>query len=546
MFGAFKRLFQKEPVLLPSEPPSGAPEPAVSPTREVKPATSQPRPEATAPGQATAAKTSAAASTADNLSLPLKPIIARLPGALANLAASTVTGNFSVPLETVLAQLPKGVVKISFGQLRQNSPPGTFADNPAHDQTLIELPLPEILSRLNPAALPRRAGQKKAEVPDEVGGIFGAKGQFIRPPSQTPATPTAAQKSASILSPQATTPFLPAASKPAPTPPPISLPKPTVPVSAIPMAATPASASPDQTAFLGRLIVPVAEVSQTWPGTIHWEIDQLKLKEASLGIPMNRMEQALKTGRILFTWDEIRRWFKPTPITAATIHAETTLELPLKVVAPLFIAQYRPAKEQKKTQVGDNIPNLFSSTAGAVAPPPVELAMEPPAPASIPFAPAPAAAAPVPAPKVEPVAIAPAAPIRMATPPAADPLAEILGATKKNWTPQELVQKTSALKGVAGSLIAMGDGLLVASQMPDTIKSETVSAFLPQIFGRMNQYSKELKLGELTNLTMVVGNVPCQIFKTGTVYLVALGRAGENLPAAQLTLIAEEIARQNK
>jgi predicted regulator of Ras-like GTPase activity (Roadblock/LC7/MglB family) len=91
----------------------------------------------------------------------------------------------------------------------------------------------------------------------------------------------------------------------------------------------------------------------------------------------------------------------------------------------------------------------------------------------------------------------------------------------------------------------MSDGLLVTGKMPPNVKTETLGAFLPQFFGRTNQDAKELNLGNMTSMTLMFGQVPCQIFKTGTVYFVVLGRAEEDLPAAQLKVIAEEVARQN-
>ena len=93
--------------------------------------------------------------------LPLKPILARLPSSIAALVSPTASGFFVLPVKTALAQLPLGAVRVPFGHLRRGSPPGTFADNAAHDDALVDLPLPEILSLINPALLSRR-GQKRA------------------------------------------------------------------------------------------------------------------------------------------------------------------------------------------------------------------------------------------------------------------------------------------------------------------------------------------------------------------------------------------------
>src|ERR1051326_7178451 len=73
----------------------------------------------------------------------------------------------SIPLEKVLSRLSRGSVKISFGELRQASP-GVFSTENDRDRVLIQLPLNEILTQLNPALIARRRVQKQVEVPDDI------------------------------------------------------------------------------------------------------------------------------------------------------------------------------------------------------------------------------------------------------------------------------------------------------------------------------------------------------------------------------------------
>ena len=134
-----------------------------------------------------------------------------------------------------------------------------------------------------------------------------------------------------------------------------------------------------------------------------------------------------------------------------------------------------------------------------------------------------------------------------AKPGAVKDLAELFGQPdKRNWTPNEIVKHTARLPGVAGALIALQDGLLVASCMPPSWKTETISAFLPQIFGRMNQYTNELKMGELQSVTFAVDQGTLQIFNAGIIYFAALGRIGVALPVTELLLIVKEISRHTK
>jgi predicted regulator of Ras-like GTPase activity (Roadblock/LC7/MglB family) len=315
----------------------------------------------------------------------------------------------------------------------------------------------------------------------------------------------------------------------------------------------------------------------------------LNLLNAKVALPLDKLEGALKAGKIVFTWKQICEWMQP-PVNSVSGAQETSVELPLRIIAPLFMAKHRP-KVQKKVSISE-MPDLFTaqtkvespkpqsvSTAPAPSAPiaftapvvpvaapapvasapsisikPVALPVEPkPAPAE----PKPARAEPKPAraePKLTVVPelkmvnpVAPPAEIKMPVAPKIKPsvLGEILGQpAKQDWTPNEIVKGLAGLPEIAGAFVAMQDGLLVAAQLPPHLTADTVAAFLPQIFGRMNQYTKELKLGGLTSLTFVVENVSWQIIKSGSVYLVALGKSGESLPGPKLNTIAAELGKQ--
>jgi len=113
-------------------------------------------------------------------------------------------------------------------------------------------------------------------------------------------------------------------------------------------------------------------------------------------------------------------------------------------------------------------------------------------------------------------------------------------------TPREIVTRAMALPGVAGAVVALYDGLLIAGQVPPDSDADTLAAFLPQIFARTGQSTKELHMGELNNLSFTVGNVSWKIFRVSAVYLAVFGRAGEALPAAPLAALAGQLDRKNK
>ena len=113
-------------------------------------------------------------------------------------------------------------------------------------------------------------------------------------------------------------------------------------------------------------------------------------------------------------------------------------------------------------------------------------------------------------------------------------------------TPNEIVARAMELPGVVGALVALPDGLKVASQIPSDFNADTLAAFLPQIFDRVSQSTRELRMGALNNFNFTVGNVPWKIFRVNAVYFAAFGRAGEALPTVQLAALAAELDRKKQ
>lgn len=273
------------------------------------------------------------------------------------------------------------------------------------------------------------------------------------------------------------------------------------------------------------LPVPLTALAEGWPEPVRQEIVQTKLVDARLAMPVDIVEEALKRGRVVFTWKTIRSWVRPGPVSPASPHDAKELELPLTVLAPLFVARRKTDQTQPRVNVADTIPNLFF---GLPKPEP----------------------APTPKPadtnyytwgetsdqarvddtefKRRPVSAAPGG-------------TELL---LKCATPNEIVSRAAALDGVAGALIALPDGLMVASRIPPEFNGDTLAAFLPHIFSKVSQCTKELRMGDLNNLNFTVGNVPWKIFRVNAIFFAAFGRVGEGLPTAELVALAGELDRK--
>jgi predicted regulator of Ras-like GTPase activity (Roadblock/LC7/MglB family) len=697
MFPTFRKLFGLRTAAVADSFSQGRP-PASGPALRTSPARpSQPRPPA-APANAPA-----------NISVSLAAILGRLPAELNAHVRLTDVGDAQVPvpMQKILSQIGQGMVKITFGELRHAAPPGIFTSDINRDRTPVEIPLSEILPRLDASLLSRRALQKQVVVPAEVTGPFGGKAQVVfstaslksngtaqpplreqapisapkpaapaptvappqpiqrmQPPA-VPAAPMVPQQPISFAPPPVTPPVAPvqtfARTQPTPAaqpampaikaapaaqPPkplwattpagmkaeleeplfrkispapatnghaqapaapaiaarvpqsplanpgvarvittaaapaaPISpifpvtpaapepvvfapitpiAPEPEPEAALIPFRAVPElvpqPAAPAETRFL---TISMTDLSQSWPEVVQQEITAQGLSTTTIALPFGIIELAMKQGKIAIPWRVIRSWIRPQIVPTASPHDATVLELPLKLVAPLFMAELKSGRTQKKIQIDENIPDLFSGgqpaqTTAATAPAPAPVAAvtqvsAPAAPTAQVFAPAPSV---LPPPKAADTNYYARKPGEEAPEEAAPPVKK--GPTPgtaflvRYATPNEIVSKAAALEGVEGALIALPDGLLVASHIPATMNGDTIAAFLPQIFSRVSQCTKELRLGELNNLNFTVGAVPWKIFKVGAIYFAAFGRPGEPLPTAQLAGIAAELDRKAK
>ncbi len=376
--------------------------------------------------------------------------------------------------------------------------------------------------------------------------------------------------------------------------PPVTLPTPPV-AAPLPPAAAPAVPSTPAPMESNAIFAPLKALSEQWPEGLRLEIIQSDLANAQVLLPMNVIEPALKRGRITFTWRNLRALIKPSP-PAASVHDSIELELPLSVVAPLFFTRQKAAgRTQPTAQPPADIPNLFFGfpQAESSQPQPPAKAPEPKSIQPSPIQPSPVRPTspepqpiqpqpirPMPAEPQLPRPVAPepqsihplpeSRPVRPALKPV-DPKSadsnyyiwgddtEIFRAdetqykqsqrpstdfTSRYATPKEIVERAMELPGVMGVLVALPDGLRVASQVPPEFNADTLAAFLPQIFDRVSQSTKELRMGALNNFNFTVGNVPWKIFRVNAVYFAAFGCAGEALPSAQLAALAAELDRK--
>jgi predicted regulator of Ras-like GTPase activity (Roadblock/LC7/MglB family) len=521
-----------------------------APKRNAVPATAAPAVQAPSPHIPPAQKTFVH-SNGKGIELPLQPIVAALPLELQPRLKHPDAGALTicVPLEKILAQLASGAVKIPFGELRQAAP-DLFTGDTDRDQVLVQVPLAEVLTRLNPALIMRRREQKLVEVPADIRSPFDRHGQglvFSVGPTVPEAPPSPPQRHTMPAAKPAVVPparsgltFTPPPTPPAATPP--SMPvrpaasrasrdlggnhSPSTPPAAAPAHKPEVHAEP--------LLVGLSSLAESWPEAVRKEIVQLSLVDTKVSLPTDIVERALKQGRVAFTWKALRSWIKPAPLPAVSAHDSTVLELPLKIVAPLFLArQHEANKTKKKVSVDADIPNLFfgfpqPEAGGAKAGPAVRNAAPKPADTNYYVWDDTSDRAKL---QEDEVKRGPSPGTKFVA---------------KYATPNEVVSRAASYDGVAGALIALPDGLMVASRLSPDLNGDTLAAFLPQIFAKVNQCTKELRMGELNNLNFTVGNVPWKIFRVNAIFFAAFGRAGEALPTAKLAELAAELDHKPK
>jgi len=344
-----------------------------------------------------------------------------------------------------------------------------------------------------------------------------------------------------------------------------------------PVAPPTPSPAPQVPVDPSAISVPLAALSDNWPEGLRLEIRQSNLTDAQVLLPANSIEPALKRGRITLAWRDLRPLIQPAP-PSASVHDGIELELPLNVIAPLFFARQKTAPRSRAAERPPaEIPNLFFGFPQPEAPQPKPFA-QPETPQPKPFVqPETRQPKPPPARMPEPQ---PKPPARVPEPQPPRPVSKPVDAKPADtnhyiWsdtaeaprvdeteyirsqrpatdfssryaTPNEIVARAMELPGVVGAIVALPDGLKVASRIPSDFNADTLAAFLPQIFDRVGQSTRELRMGALNNFNFTVGNVPWKIFRVNAVYFAAFGRAGEALPTVQLAALAAELDRKKQ
>jgi predicted regulator of Ras-like GTPase activity (Roadblock/LC7/MglB family) len=511
----------------------------------------------------------AASVPADVLELPLTAVYAALPQDLQARVRLPIDPRSSVlvPLAVIIPQLNRGSVKISFGELRELAQPNSFYSQIDRDQAIVELPLSEIFARINPSILSRRR-QKAVEVPEEIESPFSGQGEGLK--IYKPETTAFTRKHHEDFSAASEFPTRGHITSVPPNPthsvPP---PEPFAPATApIPMPSAPApirrsvapptrelvqAAAQSPAAANGAVLnVRLVALAENWPPTVRTDMAEMNLLETSVALPLSLVEEALKKGKAVFSWMQVRQWTNSPAVAAGriSVHDTVLLELPLKVLAPLFLTQRLASKTRQKTAVDESIPDLFNSSKGSASAAKgnterFTAAQNPPAEPPAARGNTDRFTAPKPA-DVPPREVFKEIIHQSGKARNSDTIPSGTDFLRRYATPNDIVGKALGLEGVAGALITLPDGLLVASQLPPALNPDALAGFLPQAFVRLSQSAREYRVGDLKDVAFTAGETPWHIFKVGSIFFGVFGRAGVALPTAELAALAAELDRKPK
>jgi len=485
--------------------------------------------------------------------LSLRALLEKLPPDLKALVNQLPDPEATIvlPINAIMKQIAGGSVKMSFASLLRQAPPGTFRKAQIEEKQMVDVPLAEVFKTIDPKRLRLRAGQRSYNVPEEAAGIFGSNGQnrhlanSAATAAKTPDAVESVQQRVDLES--------KSASETAPVEAPKVLRMPGIPASAAPTtsgasaARSDVAAKPSHTELGGQIVLSLVELASGWPEGIRAELSVLS-GDTIIVLQAFEVSAGLQKGKVTFPWSQIRASLRPSFSEKIAIADDYQLVLPLKVVAPAFLAATGATKRKTEPAVDRDIPNFFGPTAGQSAAIPAQPAAAPPTPEPIEVP----ESSTVPEIEFSIVREAPevatdSTPLpESPAPPKELTLRDLFNQPdKSSWTPAELITHSCELPGIAGAVIALEEGLVVAQKLPPGFAAETFAAFMPQIFGRIERYTREMQLGDVDEVALQTAAGPCQLFRNGKVFFAAMGFTGEPIPAG-LKLIPAELSRHNQ
>lgn len=443
----------------------------------------------------------------ESLAISLKSVLDRLPAALRPLVtrAPAADEKINVPTAKVLSQLATGAVRITFEELKSAAPPGMFGAG-GSEEMLVDLPLPEVLRVAGPL-LKRKSAQKAEPAAGSFFAGLGPSPAAVPAPAPLPAVaPLPVAPAFPVIPPVLAAPaFAPVPHSATEMPPGTATFTTFEPASGPAAPAAPAAPGGQQSN-----VVPVklAVLTVSWPENIRK--DAADLGDVRVEFPREELGNAMKSGKVVFTWGQLRSWMRPAVGPSAA--DDTALQLPLRVLVQPFMANMRTADSPKRTGFGDGTGGT-TTFLNRPAPPAPDASSSPPA----------------------------------ATAASETKLGEALGRPDKvHWTPTEIIHAVIAIPGVDGAMLSLLEGHLAAAEMQATLPPELLAYALPKLFSATGEQARQMKLGDPGVISIVAEDRHWAVFKLDKIFFTVMSRKGHLLPLPQLQTVANEVARQRK
>ncbi len=117
--------------------------------------------------------------------------------------------------------------------------------------------------------------------------------------------------------------------------------------------------------------------------------------------------------------------------------------------------------------------------------------------------------------------------------------------TEEPLDAKNIVKHTSRLPGLSGCLLMFADGLPLAGNLPEPFSQDAFSAIVPRFMSRIEDYSRELQLGEVDTVTLHTDKGPVSLFMHGGVCMALLHSKTRFLPGVRekLAMVVREVSR---
>ncbi len=117
--------------------------------------------------------------------------------------------------------------------------------------------------------------------------------------------------------------------------------------------------------------------------------------------------------------------------------------------------------------------------------------------------------------------------------------------TEEHLDAKNIVKHTSRLPGISGCLLMFADGLPIAGNLPDTFSQDAFGAIIPRFMGKVQDYSRDLRLGTIETVTMHTEKGPVSFFMHDKVCMALLHSKSRFLPGVRekLAVVVREVSQ---